>query len=79
MNLAGIVLIDHDIHCCLWLHGHYTPCKNCMCEGSIQSLDWTGGLDRWTGLVDWTSGLTRYAHRRGLALETKPKTLKTFA
>ena len=20
--------------------------------GSIQSLDWTGGLDRWTGLVD---------------------------
>ena len=21
-------------------------------EGSIQSLDWTGGLDRWTGLVD---------------------------
>ena len=37
------------------------------------------GLDQWTGLVDWTSGLTRYAHRRGLALETKPKTLKTFA
>ena len=47
-------------------------------DGGQQSLDWTGGLDRWTGLVDWTSGLTRYAHRRGLALETKPKTLKTF-
>ena len=26
--------------------------------GSIQSLDWTGGLDRWTGPVDWTGGLT---------------------
>ena len=25
--------------------------------GSLQSLDWTGGLDWWTGLVDWTSGL----------------------
>ena len=23
-----------------------------LSEGSIQSLDWTGGLDRWTGLVD---------------------------
>ena len=21
--------------------------------GSIQSLDWTSGLDWWTGLVDW--------------------------
>jgi len=20
-------------------------------------MDWTGGLDWWTGLVDWTSGL----------------------
>ena len=27
-------------------------------QGSIQSLDWTGGLDRWTGPVDWTGGLT---------------------
>ena len=25
---------------------------------SLQSLDWTGGLDWWTGLVDWTGGLT---------------------
>ena len=25
--------------------------------GSLQSLDWTGGLDWWTGLVDWTGGL----------------------
>ena len=22
--------------------------------GSLQSLDWTGGLNWWTGLVDWT-------------------------
>ena len=21
-------------------------------------VDWTGGLDWWTGLVDWTGGLT---------------------
>ena len=21
-------------------------------------MDWTGGLDWWTGLVDWTGGLT---------------------
>ena len=34
----------------------------CVCEGgggggggcSLQSLDWTGGLDWWTGLVNWT-------------------------
>ena len=25
--------------------------------GCIQSLDWTSGLDWWTGLVDWTGGL----------------------
>ena len=24
---------------------------------SLQSLDWTGGLDWWTGLVDWIGGL----------------------
>ena len=24
---------------------------------SLQSLNWTGGLDWWTGLVDWTGGL----------------------
>ena len=28
-----------------------------MANGRLQSLDWTGGLDRWTGLVDWTGGL----------------------
>ena len=26
--------------------------KVSMLSGSLQSLDWTGGLDRWTGLVD---------------------------
>ena len=25
--------------------------------GRLQSLDWTGRLDWWTGLVDWTGGL----------------------
>ena len=25
--------------------------------GSLQSLEWTSGLDWWTGLVDWTGGL----------------------
>ena len=29
-------------------------------DGCRQSLDWTGGLDCWTGLVDWTSGLDWY-------------------
>jgi len=30
-------------------------------KGSLQSLDWTGGLDWWTGPVDWTGGLTFFA------------------
>ena len=25
--------------------------------GSLYSLDWTTGLDYWTGLLDWTTGL----------------------
>ena len=24
------------------------------------TVDWTGVLDRWTGLVDWTSGLDQW-------------------
>ena len=28
-------------------------CQALCAEGRLQSLDWTGGLDRWTGL-DWT-------------------------
>ena len=27
--------------------------------GSVYSLDWTTGLDYWTGLLDWTTGLTQ--------------------
>ena len=26
-------------------------------DGGIQSLDWIGGLDQWTGPVDWNGGL----------------------
>ena len=26
-------------------------------QSTITGLDWTGGLDWWTGLVDWTGGL----------------------
>ena len=33
------------------------PAKTRQWEGRLQSLDWTGGLDWWTGLVDWTGGL----------------------
>ena len=29
-------------------------------NGSLQSLDWTGGLDWWTGPVDWVGGLDRW-------------------
>ena len=25
-------------------------------EGYLNSLDWSGGLERWTGLLDWTTG-----------------------
>ena len=32
-----------------------------LSSGSLQSLDWTGGLDWWTGPVDWTGGLTSFA------------------
>ena len=35
----------------------FTSAKEPLIKGGLQSLDWTGGLDRWTGLVDWTSGL----------------------
>jgi len=24
-----------------------------QCNGSLQSLDWTGWLNQWTGLVYW--------------------------
>ena len=27
-------------------------------KGCLYSLDWTTGLDYWTGLLDWTTGLT---------------------
>ena len=26
-------------------------------DGCLNSLDWTTGLDYWTGLLDWTTGL----------------------
>ena len=29
-------------------------------------MDWTGGLDRWTGLVDWTGGLDWWTGLVGL-------------
>ena len=28
--------------------------------GSLQSLDWNGGLERWTGTVDWNGGLESF-------------------
>ena len=40
----------HDTAVCT-----YSP--SIVLGGSIQSLDWTGGLDWWTGPVDWTGGL----------------------
>ena len=38
--------------------------ENLALEGSRQSLDWTGGLDQWTGPVDWTGGLDWWTHSR---------------
>ena len=32
------------------------PCLDALLEGCLYSLDWTTGLDYWTGL-DWTTGL----------------------
>ena len=29
--------------------------------GCLYSVDWTTGLDYWTGLLDWTTGLTETA------------------
>ena len=29
-------------------------------------MDWTGGLDWWTGLVDWTGGLDWWTGLTGL-------------
>ena len=34
-----------------WLHPLFLT-LSAHAEGSLQSLNWTGGLDRWTGLVD---------------------------
>ena len=31
--------------------------KTSPSDGCIQSLEWTSGLEWWTGLMDWTSGL----------------------
>ena len=33
-------------------HSVFISDTTALTIGSIQSLDWTGGLDRWTGLVD---------------------------
>ena len=29
--------------------------------GSLKTVDWTTGLDYWTGLLDWITGLARIA------------------
>ena len=44
--------------------------------GNWKSRTWTVDADRGRGHGNKNYC---YAHRRGLALETKPKTLKTFA
>ena len=35
--------------------------------GCLYSLDWTTGLDYWTGLLDWTAG-TEYCSNMRLDL-----------
>ena len=57
--------VASDVHTVRWClaQGHVIIAIECnnfsmWCPmGSLQSLDWTGGLDWWTGLVDWTGGL----------------------
>ena len=34
---------------------------------------WTGGLDRWTGLVDWTGGLTFFMLKSLVCPLMKPR------
>ena len=29
-------------------------------QGNVYLLNWTTGLDYWTGLLDWTTGLAQY-------------------
>ena len=36
---------------------HQFERSTAVLDGRLQSLDWTSGLDWWTGLVDWTGGL----------------------
>ena len=35
-----------------------------MPTGRHYSVDWTTGLDYWTGLLDWTTELTEKLHNR---------------
>ena len=37
-------------------------------RGVSYSLDWTTGLDYWTGLLDWTTGLTFFATKNQFML-----------
>jgi len=39
-------------------------------RGLVQSLDWTTGLDYWTGLQDWTTGLDYQYWTTGLDYRT---------
>ena len=29
-------------------------------SGRLNSVDWNGGLEWWTGLVEWTSGMDQW-------------------
>ena len=32
--------------------------RNCIsCSGSLQSLDWNGGMEWWNGMVEWNGGM----------------------
>ena len=33
-----------------------------LTDGSLYSLDWTTGLDHWTGILDWNTGLDYWTH-----------------
>ena len=41
--------------------------------GRLQSLDWTSGLDCWTGLVDWTAGLDWWADTKIPVIVNSPR------
>ena len=72
-GLKGLLYNGFKNH---WTSQFFWPGK-CMVKvvkGCLYSLDWTTGLDYWTGLLDWTTGLDYWTQK----LPTKSRFLHSY-